>query len=269
MKDLITEHIAVWTGAQTPKKTGGRGRGRKAGDQSLYGIKKLRELILDLAVRGKLVPQDSGDEPASELLKKIAEEKARLIKAGEIKKQKKLSEINAKEIPFALPENWKWIKLGNIGDWGAGSTPNRKNPDFYEGKMPWFKSGELNDNEHLSTSIETVTEEALECCSLRICKPDDVLLAMYGATIGMLAILNNIATTNQAVCACTCYSGVFNRYLFLMLKAWRRQFTGQGAGGAQPNISKVKIINTIAPLPPLAEQHRIVAKLDELMSLCD
>ncbi len=268
-QDMITEHLDIWTTAQEPKKSGARGRGKKKNGQSLYGIKKLRELILDLAVRGKLVEQNPEDEPASVLLEKIAAEKARLIEEGKIKKQKKLSEITEEERPFALPDGWEWARLGSIGDWGAGSTPNRKNPIYYEGDTPWFKSGELEDNVHLSVSEETVTKEALKECSLRLCSQGDVLIAMYGATIGRLAILEKSATTNQAVCACTCCSGIFNRYLFCMLKAWRQRFTKQGAGGAQPNISKVKIVNTIAPFPPLPEQHRIVAKVDELMALCD
>ena len=252
-----------------PKTNGGRGRGANSNGQSVYGIKKLRELILELAVRGKLVPQDSNDLPASILLEKIAKEKARLIKEGNIKKQKPLPEISEDEKPFALPVGWGWSRLGDLGDWGAGSTPERKNPAYYGGDMNWFKSGELKYNEHLTSSEETVTSEALERCSLRICHPGDVLIAMYGATIGMLAILENDATTNQAVCACTCHTGLFNRFLFLILRAWGPRFNEQGAGGAQPNISKVKIINTITPLPPLAEQHRIVAKVDELMALCD
>lgn len=269
MVHLITEHMDIWTAAQTPKINGGRGRGKNSNGQSPHGVKKLRELILELAVRGKLVPQDSNDEPASVLLEKIAEEKVRLVKEGKIKKQKPLPPISPDETPYNTPQSWEWVRLGEFGDWGAGATPNRKNPAYYGGNMPWLKSGELRDNERLSSSEETVTNKALEQCSLRVCQPGDVLIAMYGATIGMLAILENVATTNQAVCACTCHSGVFNRYLFLMLRAWRPKFTGQGAGGAQPNISKVKIINTIAPLPPLTEQHRIVAKVDELMALCD
>ena len=259
----------IWTTAQMQKSNGGRGRRKNSNGQSSYGIKKLRELILELAVRGKLVPQDPNDEPASVLMEKIAKEKKRLVKESKIKKQKSLPEISEDEKPFELPVGWEWVRLGSIGDWGAGSTPDRKKLHYYGGNMPWLKSGELRDNEHLSSSEETVTNDALKSCSLRVCHPGDVLIAMYGATIGMLAILENTATTNQAVCACTCHSGIFNRYLFVMLRAWRPRFTGQGAGGAQPNISKVKILNTIAPLPPLDEQHRIVAKVDELMAICD
>jgi len=92
---------------------------------------------------------------------------------------------------------------------------------------------------------------------------------MYGATIGKTAILKVPSTTNQAVCACTPNTGVFNKYLLVLLKAMKSNFIGQGAGGAQPNISREKIIATVAAMPPSAEQHRIVAKVDELMALCD
>ena len=118
-------------------------------------------------------------------------------------------------------------------------------------------------------SEERITREALNKCSLRLNKPGDVLIAMYGATIGKLGLLMVEGTTNQAVCACTCHPSFYNQYLFLFLLAWRSRFKGKGEGGAQPNISKEKIVATICALPPLAEQHRIVAKVDELMALCD
>ncbi|WP_236180917.1 restriction endonuclease subunit S [Pseudomonas mosselii] len=232
------------------------------------GIKKLRELILELAVRGKLIEQNSSDEPASELLKNIAKEKALLIENKTIRKGKQLPDIEQNEMQFKLPVGWECVRLGQIGDWGAGATPARGNPNYYGGEMPWFKSGELVAD-FISDSEESVTELALEECSLRRNKPGDVLIAMYGATIGKTAILNVEGTTNQAVCACTPFNGVFNRYLLLALKALKTNFIGQGAGGAQPNISREKIIATVTGLPPLAEQHRIVAKVDELMALCD
>jgi type I restriction enzyme S subunit len=231
------------------------------------GVQKLRELILQLAVMGKLVPQDPNDEPASVLLEKIETEKKRQIKEKIIRSESFVA-IKEDELFFKIPANWEWIRLGQIGDWGAGSTPNRKNPDYYGGTTKWFKSGELNDG-HIIESEEKITDLALKECSLRLNKKDDVLIAMYGATIGKVAILDTEATTNQAVCACTCFAGVYNRYLFFLLKAYLQYFASQGAGGAQPNISRIKIVNTIVPLPPLAEQKRIVSKVDELMSICD
>jgi type I restriction enzyme S subunit len=231
------------------------------------GVQKLRELILQLAVMGKLVPQDPNDEPASVLLEKIEAEKKKLVKEKIIRADS-FAQIEEDEILFKIPNSWVWIRLGQIGDWGAGSTPNRRNSDYFGGTIKWFKSGELNDG-YIIDSEEKITDLALKDCSLRLNKKDDVLIAMYGATIGKIAILDTEATTNQAVCACTCFTGVYNRYLFFLLKAYRQYFTSQGAGGAQPNISRIKIVNTVVPLPPLAEQKRIVAKVNELMVLCD
>ncbi|CAD6491846.1 MAG: Type I restriction modification DNA specificity domain protein [Candidatus Argoarchaeum ethanivorans] len=231
-------------------------------------VGELRKAILQLAVQGKLVPQDPNDEPAAALLEKIKAEKARLVKGGKIRKSKPLPPVKMDEILFEIPDSWKWIRLNQIGDWGAGATPNRKKSEYYGGSIRWLKSGELRD-EYVSESDEKITESALKDCSLRVNKCGDVLIAMYGATIGKVAILEVEATTNQAVCACTCFAGFYNRYLFLLLRAYRQHFLNQGAGGAQPNISRIKIINTVAPLPPLTEQRRIVAKVDQLMALCD
>ena len=231
-------------------------------------ILRLRRFILDLAVRGKLVEQDPNDEPASELLKRIAEEKARLVKAKRIKKSE-VDPVNEEIAPFSVPSLWQWTRLGTIGDWGAGSTPPRGNSDLYGGGLTWLKSGELNDDTQLRGSEETITELAVQKGSFRINRPGDVLIAMYGATIGKLAILAEDAFTNQAVCGCTPFEGVFNKYLFLFLLSQRESFRAASEGGAQPNISKVKIVRRPFPLPPLAEQHRIVAKVDELMTLCD
>lgn len=118
---FITDHLDTWTSAVKTKSSAGRGSGKK---QEFYGIKKLRELILELAVRGLLVPQDAEDEPASELLKKIRAEEARLLKDGEIKKRKPLPKIKESEMPFALPSGWNWIRLAEAGhDWGQ-KTPD-------------------------------------------------------------------------------------------------------------------------------------------------
>ena len=233
-----------------------------------YSIEQLKQIILQLAVMGKLVPQDPKDEPASVLLDRITKAKEQLIEEGTIKKQKLLHEIDENEKPFNLPNGWKYVRLNDLGDWGAGATPLRGRHDYYNGKIPWFKSGELI-SDYISDSEEYVTELALKETSLRYNKPGDVLIAMYGATIGKCSILKIQATTNQAVCACTPYHGFANKYLLTLLKAYKNRFVGMGAGGAQPNISREKIIATVIALPPLAEQQRIVAKIDELMVQCD
>ncbi|HHQ4765340.1 restriction endonuclease subunit S [Aeromonas hydrophila] len=265
IENLIIDHLDLWSAAVRPKSSAGRGSNSKL---ELTGIKKLRELILELAVRGKLVPQDPSDEPASVLLERIAAEKARLVKEKKIKKSKALPEIGEEEKLFELPDGWEWARLNDLGDWGAGATPTRSNLDFYGGNIPWFKSGELT-SDYIFKSEESVTELALSKSSLRYNDVGDVLVAMYGATIGKTAILGVKATTNQAVCACTTFDGFLNLYLLKLLKAYRPRLIGMGAGGAQPNISKDKLIATIVALPPFNEQKRIVSKIDELMALCD
>ncbi len=261
----ITDHLDLWTSALLTKSTAGRGSNGKV---EAYGIKKLRELILELSVRGKLAPQVPNDEPVNALLGRIAKERNQLAKEGKIKKPKELPEISEDERPFGLPRGWEYVRLNDLGEWGAGATPSRSRHDYYGGDIPWFKSGELVDD-YILEAEEHITKLALKETSLRCNKPGDVLIAMYGATIGKTSILKVAATTNQAVCACTPFTGFSNRFLLTLLKAYKSRFVGQGAGGAQPNISREKIIATVIALPPTAEQHRIVAKVDELMALCD
>ena len=230
--------------------------------------KVLRNKILQLAMKGKLVSQDPNDEPASTLLQNIKEEKKKLIKDGSLKKGKPLSPITEEEIPYILPNGWEWVRLGDIGDWGAGSTPYRSNPRYYDGDILWLKTGELNDG-YIDDTEEKITRLALKETSLRLNRPGDVLIAMYGATIGKLGILNSEATTNQACCACTPFSQISNIYLFYLLLSMREEFRKKGAGGAQPNISKQKIMQTVVPLPPFNEQKHIVEKVNESFALIE
>ena len=232
-------------------------------------LETLDKVILDLAIKGKLVEQNQDDEPASELIKRIKAEKQRLIDEKVIKKEKPLPPIEEEEIPFDIPNNWEWVRLGEIGNWGSGATPSRTRAEFYiNGTIPWLKTGELNDG-YINNSEEKVTELALKETSLRLCKKDDVLIAMYGATIGKLGILEIEATTNQACCACTVYNGIYNKFLFLYLLSRRDYLKNQGVGGAQPNISKEKIVKMLFTLPPIEEQKRIVSKVESLMKICD
>ena len=195
------------------------------------GVAKLRELILQLAVQGNLGTHDVNDEPASALFSQIQAERSRLIAEGVMRRGKPLSPVGDDEPIFQIPTTWKWIRFDDVGDWGAGATPNRGRPEYFGGDIKWFKSGELNDA-YIDDSEEKITELALKECSLRENQPGDVLVAMYGATIGTVAILNVPATTNQAVCACTCHGGIFNRYLFLMLKAFKPYFISNSSGAA-------------------------------------
>lgn len=229
---------------------------------------QLKNSILQLAIQGRLVPQDSNDEPASALLSRIREEKKRLVEEKKIKKDKPLAPIKDEEKPFEIPESWEWVRLGEIGDWGAGATPAKGNMDYYnKGNIPWLRTGDLNNG--IVKDVEMrITEKALSECSLRKCNVGDVLIAMYGATIGKVAIAGIELTTNQACCACTPLC-LYNKYLFYFLQANKDVFIKMGSGGAQPNISREKIIYTLFPLPPLAEQHHIVEKIEELLPLVE
>ena len=249
--------------------------------------KQLKNSILQWAIQGKLVPQDPNDEPASVLLEKIRQEKERLIKEKKIKCDKNASiiyrgEDNSyyekllatgevkcidEEVPFEIPKGWEWCRMGCIGDWGAGATPAKGNPDYYGGSILWLRTGELN-NGIVNDSEIKITEKALQECSLRMNKIGDVLIAMYGATIGKVAIVGKELTTNQACCACTPF-GIYNYYLFFFLMGSQIDFIKKGEGGAQPNISREKLISHLIPIPPLAEQHRIVEKIQYLLPLVE
>ncbi len=168
------------------------------------------------------------------------------------------------EIPFDIPDTWAWVRLGSIGDWGSGATPSRTNQEFYNGDIPWLKTGDLNDG-YIEKVPESISSVALERTSVRLNPAGSVLIAMYGATIGKLGIAKMPLTTNQACCACYPLSGIYNEYLFYFLMSQKTAFIKQGEGGAQPNISKEKIVCTLMPVPPLKEQNRIVEKLKELL----
>ena len=167
------------------------------------------------------------------------------------------------EIPFEIPEGWEWARMGNIGDWGSGSTPQRGNSSYYGGSIPWLKTGELNDGVVYDTA-EKITDKALKECSLRLNKIGDVLIAMYGATIGKVAIAGIDLTTNQACCGCTPII-VYNEYLFYFLMASKVDFVKKGEGGAQPNISREKLVSHLMPIPPIDEQQRIVLAIKHIL----
>lgn len=244
---------------------------------------QLKKSILQAAIQGKLTKQDPNDEPALVLIERIKAEKLRLIAEKKLKKPKVVSEIIlrdnlpyeiingeerciADEVPFEIPENWCWVRLGEIGNWGAGATPNRHEPKYYEnGTIPWLKTGDLNDG--IITEIpEYITELAIEKTSVKLNPVGSVLIAMYGATIGKLGILNIEATTNQACCACIPYTGIYNKYLFYYLMSQKTELQKRSEGSGQPNISKEKIVNYLFPLPPLNEQKCIVEKIETLFS---
>lgn len=176
--------------------------------------------------------------------------------------------VPVEEQPYKVPGNWCWASLSSVAEWGSGGTPSRKNPDYYEGNIPWIKTGELDDG-YIFDSEEKITEDAVAHSSAKLFPTGSVLVAMYGATIGKTAILGIPATTNQA-CACArCNDSLDNKYLFYYLRSQKYSFIAKGKGGAQPNISQDIIKSYPIPLPPLAEQKRIVEQIENLFAKLD
>ena len=184
----------------------------------------------------------------------------KLLATGEVK-------CIDEEVPFEIPKGWEWCRMGSIGDWGAGATPAKGNPDYYGGSILWLRTGELNNGIVYDSEIK-VTKKALQECSLRMNRIGDVLIAMYGATIGKVAIVGKELTTNQACCACTPF-GIYNYFLFYFLMGSQIDFIKKGEGGAQPNISREKLVSHLMPIPPLTEQYRIVEKIQYLLPLVE
>lgn len=172
------------------------------------------------------------------------------------------------EWPYKLPENWCWTRMQEIAQWGSGGTPSRKVSEYYNGDISWVKTGELNDD-YIFETEEHITQEAISHSSAKIYPTDTVVIAMYGATIGKVGILGIPAATNQA-CACAIVKPSTDyKYLFYYAQSQKDDFIKKGKGGAQPNISQEIIKFHQFPLPPLAEQHRIVDRIESLFAKLD
>lgn len=267
VRQLLTEHLDLWTAADTGKKSGrGRGAGTAA---SVYGIKKLRELILELAVRGKLVPQDANDEPASELLKRIQAEKAKLIAEGKIKKDKPLATIAEDEKPFELPEGWEWVRLQEVFDVrdGTHDTPKYCNSGFplitsknlYSGVLDFSEIKYISEEDHFKIKERSGVDKG------------NILFAMIGSIGNPVIVETDDDFSIKNVALFKPYSrslSEMNYLLKYLLKA-SVEMREQAAGAVQSFVSLGVIRSYLFSLPPLAEQSRIVAKVDELMALCD
>jgi type I restriction enzyme S subunit len=167
-----------------------------------------------------------------------------------------------------LPSSWSIAKLGDICETTSGGTPSRKRLDYYNGNIPWLKSGELNNNV-IFEAEEFINEDALKNSSAKIFPKGTLLVALYGATVGKLGILGIQATTNQAICGIFESKIIDTMFLYYLLFFNRPTLLEERIGGAQPNISQLVIRNLSLVIPPLKEQHRIVSKLEELFSQLD
>ena len=167
-----------------------------------------------------------------------------------------------------LPPDWEWVSLGNICRTTSGGTPSRKNKKYFEGDIPWVKSGELPDGP-VSQVEEYITGEAVKNSSAKQFPKGTLLIALYGATVGKLGVLTKEAATNQAVCAIFPPDYLETKYLFWYLRFVRSDLVSQAIGGAQPNISQGIIRNLLIPVAPPLQQKRIVAEIEKQFSRLD
>ena len=227
------------------------------------GVKMLREMILQLAVQGKLVDQDPADEPASLLLEKIKKEKEQLIKDGKIKKQKPLPPITEEEKPFPLPSGWTWTRLGIIANIKMGQSPPGSTYNNSGLGIPLI-NGPV---EFSSGPFGRTIKKQFTTKPTKTCKKDDFLLCVRGSTTGRTNIANFEACIGRGVAAMQSF--VFNEFFNWFIVANRDNLYNSGTGSTFKNISSAIISKTVFPLPPLAEQRRIVVRVDSLMALCD
>ncbi len=266
--NVLLESLPVWLSAQTRKSAG---RGRSAGNTLQYGVQKLRELILELAVRGKLVPQDLNDEPASILLEKIAEEKARLVKECKIKKPKVFNHVEPEEQPYHLPTGWQWVRLGLITEANTGFA--FKSSEYREHGMLVLRVTNINSDGTINTQDAKFIDplDAQEKYENFALNEDDVLLVMVGGSLGKIGIIpNNVlpAVLNQNMWKLTRFGSILRDYFVYGLKYINNNLL-EITSSTHGHLAQGEYLSKPFPLPPLTEQHRIVKKVDELIALCD
>lgn len=269
VEKLIVDHMETWTSALQTRSTAGRG---SSGKIDLYGIKKLRELILELAVRGKLVPQDPNDEPASELLKRIAAEKAELVKQGKIKKQKPLPEISEEEKPFELPEGWEWVTFSHLGYFFGGKTPSKMKDEYWGGTIPWVTPKDMKTN-LIVDSENKVTPLALEDGLTKVSPGSILFVARSGILrrIFPVAITSIECTVNQDIKVLSPFFSDISYYILLMMNGFERYIIENltKTGTTVESLLFEDFISHPFMIPPFAEQNRILSTVKKLMSLCD
>ncbi|BDE82036.1 restriction endonuclease subunit S [Porphyromonas somerae] len=247
---------------------------------------QLKNSILQWAIQGKLVPQDPTDEPASELLERIRTEKAQLIKEGKLKKGQPTSHIYRDdegyyyekvgskdpvcinhEIPFDLPSGWEWCRLSDIGITMTGKTPPRGCPEFFGDYIPFLGPANISDDKIISVT-QGLSKKGMEVAN--VVPPFTVMQVCIGGSIGKCAIAYEEVTFNQQINSITpviCDVGYV--YLGMMSDFFRRQMVVKSTGTATPIINRSNWETILFPLPPLEEQKRIVARIEELMPLVE
>ena len=262
-RELITEHLDLWTGAVTKKSSSGRGSNGKA---ELTGVKKLRELILELALSGRLVEPEPDEEPAQSLLAKIEAEKARLTAQGLIKKPKKLAEAGDSQ-PYSLPPHWCWVQLGSVTNYG---TTDKAEPKQVADNT-WVL--ELEDIEKESSRLLNkvrYTERQFKSSKNRF-ERGDVLYGKLRPYLDKVLVADEPGVCTTEIIPIRGYLGLLPEFLRLALKSpsFKLYANDSTHGMNLPRLGTDKARLAMIPLAPEQEQHRIVQKVDELMALCD
>ena len=228
---------------------------------------KLRKSILQQAVQGKLTERDPADEPASELIKRIKKEKEALMKSGKIKKEKPLPEITEDEKPFDIPDTWEWVRLGELGETQTGTTPSTKNPAFFGNDIPFIKPADIYAD-HINYENEGLSFAGSE--QGRIISKNSIMMVCIGGSIGKTYYNDRSVCCNQQINTITpIFCSVKYVWLAMSSNYFRCELQKEATGTATPIINKSLWSNIVIPLPPLAEQERIVARVEELLAVCD
>ena len=268
-EQLITEHLDIWTSAFKAKSSAGRGSSKKL---ELYGITKLRELILDLAVRGMLIPQDPADEKSSILLKQASAERSILERDRTIKTVR-IKPSEADEEPFKIPGSWCWARFPQLCHYSPGKTPSTKNPSFWASgedalAIPWVSISDMLHSGSISTTNKKVSALAKKEVFKREAVKAGSILMSFKLTVGKISRILVDAYHNEAIISVIPFTGILDEYIFKFLPT--RALAGNTKSAIMGNtLNASSLAQLLIPLPPLAEQHRIVAKVDELMALCD
>ncbi len=229
--------------------------------------KQIRQSILQYAVQGKLVEQNPQDEPASELLKRIKAQKDQLIKEGKIKKEKPLPPITQDEIPYDLPQGWEWVRLGELGITTTGTTPSTNKPEFFGGKYSFVKPADITNSGEIIYNKQTLSDLGIK--NGRFIPKNSILMVCIGGSIGKVGFTKKDCSCNQQINAITPFIEELADYIFIALISpyFYNKVLSVAPQTTLPIISKGKWESLILPLPPLAEQKRIVAKVEELLNL--
>lgn len=231
----------------------------------------MKKSLLQEAIKGKLVEQRKEEGTGTELFGKIQKEKKELIKEGKIKNQKPLPEITEDEIPFDIPETWKWVRLGEIIDFKMGKTPPRAELQWWKPQVPWVSIADMQEDGIITRTKEGISNEALEEKFSNSISQKGTLLMSFKLTVGRVSILGIDAVHNEAIISIypiVDSEDIFKSFLFKILPFITKFGETKNAIKGK-TLNSTSINNLILPLPPLAEQKRIVDRLEELLPLCD